>query len=214
MLPFVSRSNVAILAVLLTAAPAAAQSRQGTVFVTGGAFAGIERAAHSTTDGIVNADLDTSGTAPGALIGVGTFVTPAWSVQFELGLEGTIDRTTSFTIPGLPISSRTDVEMGTTSSAVLVGFHPRAHGRLALGYLGGIAFIRERQAFQEVITGAPPELFESPATETVIYGTTAAVGMDADVAVSRHLAVVPQVRVQTSARGLSIRPGVSARWRF
>jgi hypothetical protein len=38
--------------------------------------------------------------------------------------------------------------------------------------------------------------------------------MDADVAVSRHLAVVPQIRVQTSARGLSIRPGVSARWNF
>jgi hypothetical protein len=38
--------------------------------------------------------------------------------------------------------------------------------------------------------------------------------MDADITVSRHLAIVPQVRAQTSARGLSIRPGVSARWSF
>jgi hypothetical protein len=213
---FASRTNLAILAILLTAGPSAAQTREGTVFVTGGAFAGIERAAHTTTSGVVVPALDSNGTAPGALIGVGTFVTPAWSVQFELALEGTIHRTQSFTIAGLPqaLTRRTSTEMSSTSGAALVGFHTRLHGRLALAYLGGIAFVRERQAYQQSYSGGPPELLESPATETFIYGATAAVGMDADVAVSRHLAVVPQIRVQTSARGLSIRPGVSARWNF
>jgi hypothetical protein len=213
---FASRTNLAILAILLTAGPAAAQTREGKVFVTGGAFAGIERAAHSTTDGLATAALDSSGTAPGALIGVGTFVTPAWSVQFELALEGTIHRTQSFTIAGLPqaLTRRTSTEMSSTSGAALVGFHTRPHGRLALAYLGGIAFVRERQAYQQSYSGGPPELLESPATETFIYGATAAVGMDADITVLHHLAIVPQVRVQTSARGLSIRPGVSARWSF
>jgi hypothetical protein len=209
-----SRTTLAILAVMLSAAPAAAQTREGTVFVTGGAFAGIERAAHTTSSGISDPALNPSGTAPGALIGVGTFVTPAWSVQFELALEGTIDKTTSFTYPDLPVTTRTNSEMRSTGGAALVGFHTRAHGRLALGYLGGLAFVRERQTSQRVVTGIPADPLESPEIDTVLYGSTAAVGMDADITVSRHLAIVPQVRAQTSARGLSIRPGVSARWSF
>lgn len=211
-----SRVSLPILAILLTAVPAAAQTREGAVFVTGGAFAGIERAAHTTTAGVAVPALDSNGTAPGALLGVGTFVTPAWSVQFELALEGTIRRTQSFTIPDLPqaLTRRTTTEMSSTSGAALVGFHTRVHGRLALAYLGGIAFVRERQAYQQIYTGGPRELSESPETETFLYGASAAVGMDADITVSRHLAIVPQVRVQTSARGLSIRPGVSARWSF
>jgi hypothetical protein len=210
------RISLLMLAILVTAGAAAAQTRESTVFVTGGAFAGIERAARTTTSGVVVPALDSNGTAPGALLGVGTFVAPAWSVQFELGLEGTIRRTQSFTIADLPLAltRRTTTEMSATSGAALVGFHTRVHGRLALAYLGGIAFVRERQAYQQVYSGGPPELLASPETETFLYGATAAVGMDADIAVSRHLAIVPQVRVQTSARGLSIRPGVSARWSF
>jgi hypothetical protein len=211
-----SRIPCAMLAVICVAAPAAAQRSEGTVFVTGGAFAGIERAAHTTSSGISDPALIPSGTAPGALLGVGTFVTPAWSVQFELALAGTINQTKSFTIADLPqaLTRRTSTDMRSTSGAALVGFHTRAHGGVALAYLAGIAFVRERRAYQQVFTGGAPERIESSETEAVLYGATAAVGMDADISVSRHLAIVPQVRAQTSARGLSIRPGVSARWSF
>jgi hypothetical protein len=124
--------------------------------------------------------------------------------------------------------------------STVVGFHPTPHGRVRLGYLGGLSFVRGTYTSDYPSYGVPVPLFTvgSPTgvdsvpvvfpPPTVTVGTLTqkdnklgvVLGFEAAIDVAKHLAAVPEIRALTfSAPGAGpsvflIRPGVGVRWSF
>src|SRR5206468_11793325 len=99
----------------------------------------------------------------------------------------------------------------------LVGYHTdRRHG-LQLAYLGGVVFVQQRShsIIDLTATTVPPLIpvrVQHSEANSLVYGSEVEVGLDADVAIARHLSVVGQVRVMAFGGGMSIRPGAGVRW--
>jgi hypothetical protein len=231
------RSTLPLSAVLILvlARSLAAQ----TVFVEGGVFLGIERLSHTSTQPPNASLVDLSGTTVGGRVGVGTFLSPQWSAQIELALPNLLKTTTTIQPPILqPLSSLVTVvgqpalvvapvsityqvqrDYRAPSAAVLVGYHTARRHHVEVGYLGGLMFLDERQ---HTITqtsymrlGAGVSIPTMRAETTVSnYRAAAATGLDVDIALGSHLALVPQVRTDVFAGSLSVRPAVGVRWNF
>jgi hypothetical protein len=172
-------------------------------------------------------------------VGVGTFLSPQWSAQIELALPNLLKTTTTIQPPILqPLSSLVTVvgqpalvvapvsityqvqrDYRAPSAAVLVGYHTARRHHVEVGYLGGLMFLDERQ---HTITqtsymrlGAGVSIPTMRAETTVSnYRAAAATGLDVDIALGSHLALVPQVRTDVFAGSLSVRPAVGVRWNF
>ena len=194
-------------------------AQEPAVFATGAVFASIERGSYIT--GLVDQvpDQDLNGTTLGGSVGVGTFVDPRWSVRLEAAFPRAIvagSTTIQQVGPDRSFTRRVRVSERTRSAAFVIGFHTRRHGRVRFTYLGGIAFAQARRVedFESIFEGPTSRPPESFGTTTVTYGITPTVGMDAVVALTRRLAIVPRIRAQGSAHGLSIRPGVAIQWGF
>jgi hypothetical protein len=134
--------------------------------------------------------------------------------------------------------------------STVVGFHPPARGRLRLGYLAGFSFIRATYqsdypdfvvlpaalstsffSWSSSVASPPsgsridglPTIFPPPRfarlTQTDLTGG-AILGFEAAVDLTRHLAVVPEIRalmLSTPNNGpglFLVRPGVGVRWTF
>src|SRR5262245_46378849 len=104
-----------------------------------------------------------------------------------------------------------------TGLLALTGYHAPRHARIRLAYLGGVVFLRERFRRTAVsnTAGIPPvipasSMFSDDTTTT--FRPAVAVGFDAEISLTSHVAVVPQLRVVAPSAGLSIRPGVAVRW--
>jgi hypothetical protein len=217
-----NRQALTIVFLLLSARVSIAQTADPRVFVTGGVFAGIERTSQLTSSALVVDVPDLDGTAPGGVVGIGTFLTPRFSVRAEFAFRGplTAETTRTETLSTLPPVSYTERLRGENrmnTGAVLAAYHTRAGSRVSVEYLAGISitYLRERAVTEATTTGPLPAPFPSRRSETTIteYGTVAMVGMDVAVSVTSRLALVPHVRVQ-AAGGLSLRPGVSIRVAF
>jgi hypothetical protein len=211
---------------LLVAPRAAAQSPEGTVFVSGMVIAGLERYAHANPllpIVSLTGDRDPSGNVLGAAFSLGTWLAPRVTLQVETAFLGstTTNYTLGSVIPAglsiVPASSIYKSEQRTTSVSVLAGYHPTAGGRVRLGYLAGVAIVRVRS--QDTVTtrtvGFPPLVPPNEETalgETVLYPTGVVLGADALIRASRRLGVIPHLRVVAFSSGVSIRPGVSVRW--
>src|SRR5262249_51929518 len=87
--------SVSALLVLVTARPLMAQ----TLFVEGGAFVGIERLSHTSTQPPNASLIDLSGTTVGGKADVGTFLSPQWSVQVEVAVPNRLKKTTTLPPP-------------------------------------------------------------------------------------------------------------------
>jgi hypothetical protein len=166
---------------------------------------------------------------------VGAFFSPEWSLELgaDFGRAISDAETVSFPSPTLglfipPFQSRTSTRFSATS--VLVGYHPPPRGRVHVGFRGGVSLMRtERVATTSRISTTfvsrplptlPGVGLVEPVTSvvtsgitTIAHGLTATLGAEAAIDVSRHFAVVPEMRVHAGGLGgFVLRPGVAARW--
>lgn len=209
-----------VLALLAgSSATAAAQPSSGTVFISGAAFAAIEKAPTNSGGGLP--ENDASGTVVGGGLGIGVYLTSHLSARFEwsvtdrltqsqrLGVFSSVDaagRATSVVDP------RFESTIQTTAGYALLGYHLRAR-RASIELLGGLGFV-DSNAISKYdvrllsLTGVESEYKSST------YHAAAVVGADVAVKLTDHAAIVPQVRAYALGGGLSVRPGLSVRWTF
>jgi hypothetical protein len=216
---------------LVTAQPLIAQT---TVFVEGGAFVGIERLSHTSTQPPNASLIDLSGTTVGGKVSVGAFLSPHWSVRMEVAASNRLKKTATLPppivvqplsssvgqpgaviFPPIVVTRHIQNDYRAPSATVLVGYHTTRGHRVAVGFLGGLMFLEERQhsRSQTSYSGIviPPLITE---TTTINYRAAAATGIDVDIAFGEHLSFVPQVRADVFLGGLSVRPAVAFRWNF
>ncbi len=236
------------LALLLTlmASTASAQSR---LYVGGAALADIRRFDSVEYDPRVLASAfggsPMDGTSVGGGLRVGTFLHPFWSL--ELAADKGSRSTTEFRNPieTLPTRSSTlrlpELSSSTRFLTVstVVGFHPAKTGRVRLGYLGGLTFVRGTYESEIPDFSYLPTLTFTDLSSVVaglssvtlpLPGITARtlrrtdnsaggiVGFEAAIDVSQRFALVPGVRaIVFSDREQSvflIRPEAAVRWSF
>lgn len=225
-----TRSSASILVASLVAFTptfAAAQQDRGTVYISGGAFAAIERAPSTGFPG----DSDASGTVPGGMLGVGVHLTPRVSARVEWSITGERDIDRAYAYPALlnlapgvsslPIADLSIYAAGiesrrrTTSGYALLAYHVTGR-RLGLEVLGGVGLVNEDTTSEYDVRILARAIFPSPMPElkTSTYNAVAVVGADVAVSLTRRAAVVPSVRAYALNGGLSVRPGLALRWTF
>lgn len=183
---------------------------------------------------------DINGSVVGGSFTIGTWVAPRVTLRLETSwpgeVEDRVERTQ--TIPGagpVPVLTsrveRQSWDRARTFTA-LVGYHTARRRGVQLGYVGGAAFVWRTLRQREVSTSStlsgggvvigpggmiiPQPVIVTPIARTFdsttnIYGVSAAVGMDADIAIGSRFSAVPQIRVIGLTGGLSVRPGVGFR---
>ena len=185
-----------------------------SAYVTAGTFVGIKRFSGDPTA----ATLD--GTATGGTIAVGTSIGSRWDLQVGLDLTG-FSRTLrprDVTFQRQTITLTSVAENQVLSVATLLRFRSAPHGRVRLGYLGGLSFVRLHRRFHtDAPDGTPAGLIPRP-DERVDFSAAPTVGLDARIAVTEHLSVIPGIHTCvfrfTDESGLLVRPRVGVRWAF
>jgi hypothetical protein len=159
------------------------------------------------------------GTASDVAIGAAGFLTPHWTIGLEVDVGGrsTVRRSSQVTVSGRPTTIDTDYSIERRSAAALVGYHT-APRRVRLGYYAGWSFTFTRR---EIASTAPPIVVTNPPAVSVFTDRVAGlvVGIDAAIALTDHIALVPTFRAQAVAlspdlTGHSYRPGIGARVTF
>jgi hypothetical protein len=213
---------------------ASAQTHQEAgIFVQGGAFATFEERSHSELDTpgalALLAPDESSGTAAGGSAGVGVFLRPFLSARADVAFTGEYDGPYPAAIPLTIADFPTDVIRQTASSRTksaevqaLLAYHLSSSNRFRLALLTGVSFARQRTHFSsELFFGTVPPL---PGVTRVIptrqieyslitYRRDLVIGADGEIALGEHVAVIPQLRVMGGSGSVTIRPGVSVRWR-
>lgn len=223
--------------VLCTAAGsglASAQTHQEEgVFVHGGAFATYQVRSHEDidTNGAI-ASIATGGsssTVPGGTVGVGVFLRPFLSVRADALFEGEADE--SFPqayltglladLPGVTRLATQTSRTRTIGVQTLLAYHLTSSNRFRLAVLGGVSFNRLRTRFSsEVFIPVVPVLpGVTPSRPTqridyafVTFNRDVVVGLDGELAMGEHFALVPQFRVTGGSGNIRLQPGVSLRW--
>lgn len=216
---------LATVIVLGTVSAAHAQSPTPGVFVSGNAFAAINLDTGARPVQPVSAlgSIDSGGTTAGGGAGIGTYFKSRWSVRFELAFAGETDASSTLTSPTFTETLR--VQSQIRHGNVLVGYHPAARGRVEMGYLGGVAFVYQRQHLFENTTVQFPFPFPLPPgslvpsgsqIESIVtsYRQAAVVGLDVAVSLSKRCAIVPGMRALAFSGMLSLQPGVAVRIAF
>jgi hypothetical protein len=134
-----------------------------------------------------------------------------------------------------------------TTVTTMVGFHQPVSGRIQLGYRAGFAFVRSTSTLDVRVPGFPRILaqagtlygiapdgtlilsnsansssvsnvdLQAPAVSQTTNSGAVALGIEAAIALTPHLAVVPELRamvVTSPSDVFLIRPAVGVRWNF
>lgn len=233
-------SSLALVCLLGLPTPGLAQSASGSsgpIFVTAGGFAAIEKS--STMSGLGVAEPDGTRTVGGGTAGVGVHLTEHVTARVEWSMTGTSKQrgdtvdypyhapatwtllTAAFvTAPPVPqglVTYTLETRRSTRAGYALLGYHLPA-GTVSVELLAGVGILNETfESRRDVgITNLPAGL-SLPALadyETSSYGVVPVLGADVAIALGRHAAVVPQVRVHAYTDRVSIRPGLAVRWTF
>jgi len=185
-----------------------------SAYVTGGTFVDVKRFSGDPNESILD------GTAAGIAVAVGTSIGSRWDLQVGLdaGTFSATARPRDVTFQRETITLTSIAENQVLSVATLLRFRSAAHGRVRLGYLGGLSFVRLHRRFHtEAPEGTPTGLIPRP-DERVDYSAAPTVGLDARIRISDHLAVIPGVHACVfrfaDESGLLFRPRLSVRWAF
>jgi hypothetical protein len=235
------RVLAAAAALLLCAATATAQSHPDAgVFIQAGAHAASEWRAHSERTGspvgLSLTTTDNSGTVAGGSVGIGHYLKPFLSLRAEVVVGGTLhgrseSRSPSITggilnpAPGTVVFesvetiSSTDSELRLADVHFMLGFHRAPTRRIRLSYLAGATVRQERTHNLTTTTtpGFPPFIASSEdrtSVTTTTYRTGLVVGIDAEVALTSRVAVVPHVRAVAPSGSVGLRTGVHLRLSF
>ena len=218
------------------AAPSSAQS----IYVGGTIGADVSRVSH--TDSIYTSATPNGNETFSGSLRVGSAVGQNWGVELEfvqsarshntvapsvlplatgtaLGLATGSFSFSSALTNAIPIRfPDTDIRQSHSDLDALIWGRQGAGGNVDLVYLGGVAFSRERvevtQNFPTAIAllaPVPNGVFRST---TITYGTRAVAGIEARIAFTSHVRLMPGVRVQGIADGWLLRPYVGLGWFF
>jgi hypothetical protein len=160
--------------------------------------------------------LDTE--SPGISIFVAAPATPHVSFALEVGFEREATVATVTESNRVRLETRYGNRMGTVSALAVV--HPIISGRVRWSVLGGLTLVY----FERTITLDPAGTIlgtsvQPPRSTFIDRMGAATVGMDCDILLSRHLAVVPAIRaysfrLASNLGGLGVRPSIGAKWTF
>lgn len=166
--------------------------------------------------------------AVGGVAAIGAFISDSVSVRFETAFIGDYKTTVSSNSQSFLESIDGTATTSFTDFTIAAAWHQSSR-RLAISYLGGVVFRREESETSLITTyrtrstispvggslvpiGIADAAFEQTFTSTA-YRTGIATGVDVAVNFSRHLAIVPQLRMVAFDQDWSLRPVVALRWR-
>jgi len=217
-----------VLAGILIATPALAQS----TYVAGAIGADVARVSHA--EGNVYQEASPAGfDVPSGALRVGTSIGSGWGVELEFVRSGrsTGDMMIAYPLARaavpvldplppvsigspLPIAYRPEIRQRQTSVDVAAWARRPAGSSVDLVFLGGVALTRGRTDItQSIVTGGRAIL--QPFRSTYIeYATRPLVGMEARIAMTARLRLVPGIRVQGMVDGWIARPSVALAWFF
>jgi hypothetical protein len=211
-----SRTVLAALAVLAAmAAPAAAQaSLTERAYATAGIFGDVKRFSGDPTESTLD------GQVAGGAVAIGTFIGSRWDLQLGLDVSGfsRTERARDITLQRETITLTSVAENRALSVATLLRFRASSHGRLRLGYLAGLTFVRLHRKFHTTApAGTPSALIPRP-DERIDYSAAPTVGIDARIALTEHLSLVPGLHACvfrfSDESALLVRPRIGIRWAF
>jgi hypothetical protein len=182
------------------------------VFLTGGYGLGIDQSSHfvSSQGGL---QINLSGRTPWRSFGAGTFLTPRLSVRFEMTLPATLTVTASTS--DSPLVENLRVAQTTRTGAVLFGYHTSSSRVVSLEYLGGVLFVSQRQhSTSQVFTNTGTPLVAPMESDAYTYKSAAIAGADVNIALGRHVAVVPEFRAWSLGGTFSTRSSLGFRVNF
>jgi hypothetical protein len=185
-----------------------------TAYVTGGVFVDVKRFSGDPSEGILD------GEVAGGAIAIGTHIGSRWDLQLGLEIGGfsQTERPRTITFGKETIILTSVAENKVSTVATLLRFRSTPHGRVRLGYLGGLSFVRLHRMFHtEAPAGTPPGLIPKP-DERVDYSAAPTVGIDARIAINDHLSIVPGIYACVfrfvDESGVLVRPRIGVRWAF
>lgn len=176
------------------------------------------RADHDTTLG-----LNPVGTTKAAGFGAGVVLTDHYSVRFEVDVPSWHVNDSYFYYSATQSSFTSHEEERTLSYSLMVARHLKPSGPLRIAFLAGISKT-DRQiqgSFSDdhfTPTGALISHREFSDRSTFHTGPTPSFGVDAAIDLSKHVSIVPSLRLHFAQRidflSVIARPGLTLRWRF
>jgi hypothetical protein len=189
------------------------------------------------TSGAEDSDVG-NGEAIGGALRVGAALGPRWGVELEFVRTGEIEWRPDVTIlatgsarrpnlfgalPEIAIfpTPEISVESQLSTLTTSVWWRQRVNDRFDLVYLGGVTFARSQLESQvnyaspvpvgRVGQQLPTRLY---AQDTTAYDTGVMVGLEGAIGMTRHLWLVPGLRMLAIDSQWIIRPAVGLQWRF
>lgn len=219
-----------IFALLTGMGTASAQS----AYVGASLFGDIVRRSH--TESSFSSDTG-SGEAMGFALRIGAPLGSNWGVDLEFARPSTIDGAADFVYPAIlaggleglpdaitglpnapaiyppifPIPIALETRDRHTTLSTSVWALQNVSSRVALVYLGGVAFNRFHREYVYAFRGV--EGF-SVAEETVTYGARPVVGFEAWISLTDNVTLTPGLRLHGIQDGWLVRPGVGIAWSF
>jgi Outer membrane protein beta-barrel domain len=225
-MPFI----VALLAILLVAAPARAQSSYIGVSLVGE----LVRASHVDVDDQfdqfdVLRPESRGGEAIGFGVVAGTALGEKWGVEVEFVSPGSIEQSTTrdlrsiLALPGLPgipaLNVTTETEQQHTTVTAAAWVRQELSDKLQLAYLGGISFARSEFESRLNISLDPRILqllapVRPQEIETVTLHAGPMAGAEARWKLGDRASIVGGVRLHAHSGVFLIRPSAGVHWRF
>jgi hypothetical protein len=203
-----------LLVFIAWTATATAQSVDHAVFIDGAVFGSSFWRSQTELADVTPPNVDLNGTVIGGGVAVGAWLTPRISARLELAFPADLSRASeiSRSAPqGVIITSRSEASQRERTAAALLAYHTvRRHG-IQLGYVAGVSFLFLTEQDTYSTTASPPMTYTYALPENFTrnsYGTTAEVGIDADIILGGRFSIVPQVRL---VGDVSVRPGIALR---
>jgi hypothetical protein len=183
------------------------------VFLTGAYGFGMDQSSHFVSNQSNGLQINLSGRMTARSFGVGTFLTPRLSVRFEMTLPETLTVTGSTS--GTPIVENLRLAQTSRTGAVLFGYHTSSSRPVSLEYLGGVLFVSQHQrSISQVFTSTGTPLMAPMQSDAYAYKSAALAGVDVNIALGRHVAVVPEFRAWSLAGTFSTRTSLGFRVNF
>jgi len=197
------------------ARPADAQPQStGGAYVSVSALADIKRFSGDTDTNVLD------GQAFGGAVAIGASVTPRWDIEAGIDVPRFSDdvRSRSVTLRREIITLESSVKNRAIAFTTLIRYRTAPRGRVQIGYLGGLSFVRLQRRFDtQAPLGTPASLIPKP-QQLVDYGAAPTVGVDARIAVAGRLAIVAAVHASAftlrDVSGVLLQPRIGVRWTF
>lgn len=216
-LPSVLLFRGLVAAALLAGLPADAHAQSGSTgrtYVSGSLLADIKRFSGDPNEPVLD------GESVGGGVTIGTGLWPRWDLQVGVDIPRftATSRARSVTLQRSTFMLQSVTENRSLSVATLVRFHGATLGRVQLGYLGGLSFLRLRRDVHTVAPEKTPAGLIPKRASTVDFSAAPTIGIDARIMMGDHLSLVPGVHATvfslSDANGLLLRPRLALRWSF